>query len=93
MLQGAGSLLGAVVAFVAELQPLRPDRLVRASASLWPLPAAANAWQAWNKYTSSHVSSPLVESSMAHVTIPGFGEEPNGITILIFVGDESDQVL
>ncbi|KAK9797416.1 hypothetical protein WJX73_008590 [Symbiochloris irregularis] len=72
-LQGAGMMLGVVVAFWGQLQPIPKDGLIRATSAIWPLPLASKAWEAYNHYTGNHQHSPLVERSAAYVTIPGKG--------------------
>ncbi|KAK9803543.1 hypothetical protein WJX73_007097 [Symbiochloris irregularis] len=72
-MQGAGQVLGAVVGFQAQLQPLPPNGVVRLTNAVWPNDQAAHGWATWNAFSSSHTHSVLVETSAMYLTEPGRG--------------------
>ena len=71
--QGAGGMLGAVVAIYAELQPLPADGLIRAPKVPWPLEEAGQAWDQWIAYHANFTASPYLETAVVYATIPGIG--------------------
>lgn len=73
-MQGAGSMLAAVVAIYAQLQALPAQHLIRSPAIIWPLPQAAQLLQTWDNYSADHASSELLEASLSYATVPGIGE-------------------
>ena len=60
--QGAGQMLGAVLAFTAELQPLPPSNIIRSVETVIPLSSAAVAWPIWLDYLASTPFTSYVET-------------------------------
>lgn len=80
-LQGAGGMLGAVVAFYVVLQPLPSGALIRNPTVVWPLARAEEAWLAWESYNANHTASQLVERTFVYNTLPGLGELHSALDI------------
>ena len=90
--QGAGQMLGAVVAFYAELQPLPADNLIRQTTAIWPLEAAMQAWETWTSYNTQHNASQLVDRTVIYAVIPEVGM-PLPIALLLAIRDCSDAAI
>lgn len=66
-------MVGAVVAFVVQLQQLPPDNVLRSVSAAWPLILDGVAWATYDGFVANNTPSELIERSLLYVTVPQVG--------------------
>ena len=53
-----------------ELQQLPPDNVIRVVEAVWPLAAASEAWQLWDRYARLLAALRAVHNAAVHALLP-----------------------